>query len=59
MTNIKKLRDTSQHALEEFMELLDDDDLRRLHEAVQRYESAPTWWLRDELTAEVRRRKSR
>ena len=42
-----------------FFALLESDDLGRLDAAVPDSKNTPTWWLRDEITAEQNRRHDR
>jgi hypothetical protein len=59
MTQSRKLGELELGALYAFFALLDDDDLRRLSEGLDRYTNVPNWWFRDKVTAELERRRVR
>ena len=59
MTQSRKLSEPEFQVLDGFFVLLDDDDLSRLAEGLTRYSNVPNWWFRDEVTAELERRRGR
>ena len=59
MTQSRTLGEPELQAVAAFFALLDDDDLRRLAEGLDRYSNVPNWWFRDEVTAELEHRRGR